>query len=428
MENNYQRRRVGIGHYPWAIHDIDHKEMAKLTRLDQDINRSRLLYIHIPFCDQICSFCPYPKVFNEHSIRENYLVALATELELYGSHFNYAHNPVEAVYIGGGTPSSLTVTEIGFIFERIRQFFNLEHVKEITFEANPASLSLEKLKLLNDLGVNRLSIGVQTFNSQYARDIGLLQSPLDSRQAVENTYKVGISKLSIDLMYNLPGQTPAGWEADVELTRELGIGHVTLYPLKIIPMLGLAKRIQEKVIPQCGDLSQEIDFFLRACQILESSGYNLETTYDLALPGQSHHYAREHFVEHLDLTATGLGAFGEINGYTYSNTNNIHNYIKLLKENEFPVQKGYQVQPGELPGKVMSMGLRFLEVSTAEFRERFQKYPQDIFSAEIENLTSRGLLEVQGDKIALTRMDGVTWGNNAALEFCDKFFRDNYPL
>jgi coproporphyrinogen III oxidase-like Fe-S oxidoreductase len=74
------------------------------------------------------------------------------------------------------------------------------------------------------------------------------------------------------------------------------------------------------------------------------------------------------------------------------------------------------------------MGLRFLEVSTAEFRERFQKYPQDIFSAEIENLTSRGLLEVQGDKIALTRMDGVTWGNNAALEFCDKFFRDNYPL
>ncbi|MCU0289656.1 MAG: radical SAM protein, partial [Acidobacteria bacterium] len=296
------------------------------------------------------------------------------------------------------------------------------------FEANPASVTLEKLRVLNDVGVNRISLGVQTFNPQYARNIGLLQTPWDSLQAIENTYKVGIPSVSVDLMYNLPGQTADEWEADVELVQELGVGHVTLYPLRIMPNLGLAKKIQDKVLSPCGALKQEIDFFVRACKILETAGYRLETTYDLAFPGHSHYYARKHFIEHLDLAALGIGAFGEINGYIYRNVSNINDYIKILKSKEFPVQKGYQVKNSDLPGKVMAMGLRFLEVNVQEFQERFQEYPQDIFAKELENLDAWGLVNITKKKIALTRMNGIIWGNNAALEFCDKFFRDSYSL
>ncbi|MFD1909272.1 coproporphyrinogen-III oxidase family protein [Paenibacillus rhizoplanae] len=327
----YPFREIGIGHYPMGntpVSPEDSKRLPSLMNLNQTAASSKLVYVHIPFCDSICPFCPYPKAFNEQGARKDYLAALFRELEMYGMTPQIRNCSVEALYIGGGTPSVLDEEEITALFEQLQATLPMHNIEEITFEGNPASFTAAKLKLLQALGVNRISLGVQTFNDELGRRLGLLQTGEDSLRSIQDSREAGIANVSLDLMYNLPGQTMEEWLEDLAKVVELEIGHVTLFPLKIIPGFGLAKRIASGELPACGGLELEQQMYIEACRYLESQGYSVESTYDFVRPGGHHVYSRKHFDDYLDLLSVGLGAFGDVGGYAYQNVKLLPEYVK----------------------------------------------------------------------------------------------------
>jgi putative oxygen-independent coproporphyrinogen III oxidase len=423
----YDYRKIGISHYPWPINPIESVQVAQCMNLHEDGKTKKLLYIHIPFCDSICLFCPYPKSINNETVRKNYLVALAKEIELYSQFPHIKSTSIDAVYFGGGTPSVLTLEEIRFLFETIRKNLNMDSVKEITFEGNPASFTKEKIRTLADFGVNRISLGVQTFHSDLSKNLGMAHTNKDSYQAIKWAKEEGISSVSIDLMYNLPGQTISTWEKDIQIAVDLKVDHITLYPLKVLPKLGLYKKISSGELPTCGDIHQEIDFYLRGSNLLESHGYNFESTYDFCRSGKSHYYSIMHFKERMELLAFGNGAFGQVNGFVYSNMTNVHEYIAALAINKFPVENGYTVAKGDLPSQFMSMGLRLLEIDRRAFFDQFGEYPESLFTDTINKLLSNNLIEITKEKIRLTKTDGYVWGNNICKEFCEQPFKDLLP-
>lgn len=430
IKPSYPFREIGIGHYPMGnlpVSSEESKRLPLIMNLNHAAASSKLVYVHIPFCDSICPFCPYPKAFNEPGARGQYLTALFQEMELYGSTPHIRNCSVEALYIGGGTPSVLNEKEIRALFERLNTTLDMKKVEEITFEGNPASFTSDKLKLLHSLGVNRISLGVQTFKDHLGGYLGLLQTCEDSLRTIKQAREAGISNVSLDLMYNLPGQSMGEWLEDLEKVAELQIGHVTLFPLKVIPGFGLATRIASGELPACGDLELEQQMYYEACRYLESRGYAVESTYDFAKPGAHHIYSRKHFDDHLDLLSLGLGAFGEVGGYAYQNVKQIPEYVKKITSGELPVSLGYQVKSEDLPNQFLAMGLRRTSVDRKQFKRKFGAYPEVMFPELFEKFIKDGLVEISENRIALTRFDGLFWGNNVCKEFCEEHIKIAFP-
>ncbi|WP_340021729.1 radical SAM family heme chaperone HemW [Paenibacillus sp. FSL K6-1096] len=426
----YPFREIGIGHYPMGNTPVtpeDSQRLPSLMNLDRTAASPKLAYVHIPFCDSICPFCPYPKAFNEQEARQEYLAALFRELEMYGNTPQIRNSTVEALYIGGGTPSVLEEEEITALFEQLQATLPMQHIEEITFEGNPASFTASKLKLLHALGVNRISLGVQTFNDVLGRRLGLLQTAEDSLRSIQESREAGIANVSLDLMYNLPGQTMEEWLEDLAKVAELGIGHVTLFPLKIIPGFGLAKRISSGELPACGDIGLEQQMYVEACHYLESQGYAVESTYDFVLPGGHHVYSRKHFDDHLDLLSVGLGAFGDVGGYAYQNVKLLPEYVKKITSGTLPIALGYEVKADDLPNQFLAMGLRRTAIDRQKFRHKFGNFPEELFPDLFAKFVMEGLVEIREDTIALTRFEGLFWGNNVCKEFCEEHIKLAFP-
>ena len=427
MNNPYAFREIGIGHYPLGIYDVGDKRVEDLMKLGEENLKGKLLYVHIPFCQSICPFCPYPKAIHNEGVKYNYLTALMREIDLYAQQPHIAVNNIEAIYFGGGTPSILTESEIEALFKKLKDALNIETVEEITFEGNPASFTREKVKLLKSLGVNRISLGVQTFNDALGERLGLIQKEKNSVDAIEWCKKEGIDNISIDLMYNLPGQTVEEWVEDIEKVAAYGIHHVSLFPLKVIPVFKLFKLIQAGEVSPCGNMEFEEELFETAATMFEDEGYKPESTYDFVLPGKEHIYSRKHFKGFMDILALGMGAFGEINGCVYQNATSITEYMGKVSSSQLPVVKWYQVTEKDLPNRYLAMGFRLLEVDRLDFFNKFGVDPEIKFKEIFEKLYSNGLLEAVGQKIRLTKRKGVFWGNNICKEFCIEIFRNAFP-
>lgn len=426
INNSYTFREIGVGHYPLAIHDANDKEIVKIIDSSENNKQNKLLYIHIPFCESLCPFCPYPKQINNDSTRKRYLDSIMNEINIYAQHSNIINKPIEAIYIGGGTPSILQEDEIKILFYELRKKFDLSKVEEITFEGNPHSFTKEKIILLKSLGVNRISIGVQTFDDKMAQRIGLIQREDRSVQIIEWCHELGIENISIDLMYNLPGQTIKDWNCDIRKAIDLNVDHISLFPLKVIPGFNMFNKIKNKEIPPCGDMEFEKKLYISAYDMLENYGYKINSTYDFAKDGKEHIYCRKHFKESYDLLALGMGAFGEVNGCIYQNESNIQKYCDKVSSNKLPISKWYKLEDEDLPNKYMAMHFRLLSVDRKDFYKNFAQYPEEKFESMLDELISKNLVENIGDKFVLTRNSGLFWGNNVSKEFFDKKFKNLY--
>ncbi|MBX2899470.1 MAG: radical SAM family heme chaperone HemW [Cyclobacteriaceae bacterium] len=187
------------------------------------------VYIHVPFCKQACYYCDFH--FSVNTTQQDELVdQIARELELQK---DYLQEPVQTIYLGGGTPSLLTTSQLEKILNTVYKHFSVDSLPEITLEANPDDLSVEKLTALKQSGVNRLSIGIQTFQPELLRLLNRAHSVADAHRCVEAARQAGINNLSIDLMFGLPGQTNSLLEADLATALQVNPPHISLYSLTI---------------------------------------------------------------------------------------------------------------------------------------------------------------------------------------------------
>ncbi|HHQ0079834.1 TPA: radical SAM family heme chaperone HemW, partial [Listeria monocytogenes] len=204
-----------------------------MINTNQSSKESSAVYIHIPFCEHICYYCDFNKVFLEGQPVDEYVDLLIKEMELTAAKGPIA--PVDTVFVGGGTPTTLNEAQIARLCTAIHNILPLKKDIEFSFEANPGDLSLSKLQAMQDHGVNRISMGVQSFNNELLKKIGRIHTVKDVYQSVENMRKIGFENVSIDLIFSLPGQTEADFQDTLKQALDLDLPHYSAYSLIIEP-------------------------------------------------------------------------------------------------------------------------------------------------------------------------------------------------
>lgn len=274
------------------------------------------VYIHIPFCRDICSYCDFCKIFYAEELVDKYLIQLEKEIKK-----NYKGEAIKTIYVGGGTPSSLNTKQLKKLFEIIN-IFKLEQNYEFTFECNIENIDKEKSVLLYNNKVNRISLGVQTFNNKFLKFLNRNHTSEEVKQKIKMLKEIGFKNINIDLMYAFPNQTKEDLIKDLEEYIKLDITHISTYSLIIEPHTKLyienIKNIDE-------DLDREMYEII--CKTLKQHGYN---HYEIS------NFAKENYESKHNLTywnnehyyGFGLGASGYIDNIRYTNTKNINKYIK----------------------------------------------------------------------------------------------------
>jgi len=310
------------------------------------------LYIHIPFCR---SKCPYCSFFSVTSLAEKpgFLTALSREMNMYRDAFDR----FDTIYIGGGTPSVLTVKEVEAMLTRVRRCFTIADDAEITIEVNPADVDLNYLTSLNLMGINRINIGIQSLNENILRFLGRRHSAAQGISAVESARESGFTNIGIDLVYGIPGQDMKSWMDTIETIKSFDVEHLSCYQLSLEPGTNLKSRhaAGEFDIP---DEDMQIEFFLNTSLMLESAGY---IHYEVSNFAKSMALASRHNQKYWDQTPfLGLGpaAHSFRENRRWWNHASIERYIQDTEQGKPPVDLSETLSPEQLCLEALFLGLR----------------------------------------------------------------------
>jgi putative oxygen-independent coproporphyrinogen III oxidase len=370
-------------------------------------------YIHIPFCEHICHYCDFNKVFLKGQPVDEYLDALESEMKQVLA--KTPTNSLQSIFVGGGTPTALNEVQLEKLCTIIGQNLSYTTNTEYTFEANPGDLSEEKLKVLYDSGVNRLSFGVQSFDEELLKKIGRTHRPKDVICSIETAQKIGFQNISIDLMYSLPGQTIQQLKQTLDMSFTLGTTHFSAYSLIIEPKTIFYQLMNKGKLP-IPDEDEEADMYDLLMEEMEKHGYH---QYEIS------NFAKEGYESHHNLTywnneyyyGFGAGAHGYVNGIRSSNYGPIKKYMTPLLNGELPIMETHKLTEKEKWEEEMFLGLRKVKgVSIQHFINKFGSNPLEIFYGKIEQLKEQELIKIENNHISLTRQ-GRFLGNEVFEAF-----------
>ncbi|MCE4046987.1 MULTISPECIES: radical SAM family heme chaperone HemW [Bacillaceae] len=369
-------------------------------------------YIHIPFCEHICHYCDFNKVFLKGQPVDEYLDALEQEIKLTASKNNA---PLKTVFVGGGTPTSLNAKQLERLCAIISENLHLAENAEYTFEANPGDLSPDKLKALYEGGVNRLSFGVQSFNDDLLQRIGRTHRAKDVFTSVEAAKKIGFDNISIDLMYSLPGQTLDDFAATLKQAFTLDIQHFSGYSLIIEPKTVFYNLLRKGKLLTPGE-DAEASMYRLLMEEMAQHGYKQYEISNFAKEG----YESIHNITYWnneEYYGFGAGAHGYVNGYRRSNFGPLKKYMEPLAAGSLPLLDNHQVTLAEMMEEELFLGLRKNSgVSLAVFKEKYKQDIETLFAAELEKLLERGLISIEDGNLKLT-YNGRFLGNEVFQSF-----------
>ena len=382
------------------------------TPLDQN----RELQPWIPFCEGRCAFCYFPVSCEKQNIPQ-YLAALKKTLAFYAEHKYIKFNVFNELYVGGGSPSVLANEQIADILKYCRDTFNLSRDHQTKFATCTTNLSEDKIQLLSSNYVNQLDIGIQTFNNSFRKMLMLRDSDRDAKLKLKAAKKHGL-RVSIDLLYNLPGQTTEQWKNDVKQALELDVESVDCYPLDLYPETALGRKITAGEVPLVGGPETELEMYVEAYRIFRENGY---------LPTCHNRFSRvkEDFDKpSSEVVGSGAGFFmGHIGSFLYSDIEDVQGYIAAVKNAALPLARLTKLsEEDEMRKAIMLLYIR-VPVDRAKFKTRFGRFPEEAFPDAINKLQKKSLIEVKDGKIQLTEK-GDPWRFNIAWEF---FKNSSYP-
>ncbi|MCZ8354154.1 MAG: radical SAM family heme chaperone HemW [Cyclobacteriaceae bacterium] len=289
------------------------------------------IYLHIPFCKQACYYCDF-HFSTQVDYKEKMVAAIIDEIRLRTEYLQL--QKIESIYFGGGTPSLLTVQELELILNSIHKNFTISENPEITLEANPDDLSLSYLKLIRQFGINRLSIGIQTFDDSYLKKMNRAHNHASALQVLPDAREAGFENISIDLMYALPNQSQAQWLTDLNQAIQLKPEHISAYTLTIEPktVFGVQKEKGKLSVP---DEDTAATFFETLQEELKKNGYLQYEVSNFCLP---HFYSKHNSSYWLQKHYLGVGPSAHsYNGVSRQfNIANNHLYLKSIGEGKIP--------------------------------------------------------------------------------------------
>jgi oxygen-independent coproporphyrinogen-3 oxidase len=368
---------------------------------------STSFYVHVPFCAVLCPFCPFNKFsFREQQARD-YVDALTREISLLAERRNWAETPLRAGYFGGGTPTTLAAAQLGEIIEHLRRTLAWTEGMEFTVEGSPETITAEKLERLGELGVNRISFGVQSFSDRYLKMLGRGHDAATARRAVDLVRNSGVENVAIDLMYRLPGQTLADLEADLAEAVRADVDHISAYSLFVEPGAPLARiRERGKLLPLPNE-EEDLELFRFVIDFLADAGYELYTLYDFARPGKkSDHHLVNWQAPQAEYVGLGPGAFSFVrNGeeeFVYGNVNPLADYFGAVRQNRLPIDFGVSLPRDEQMARYMVLGVNGLRIPKQPFEQRFGVTIDAVYGSTLEQLQGWGLIENSPASVDLT--------------------------
>ncbi|ALC81682.1 MULTISPECIES: radical SAM family heme chaperone HemW [Bacillus] len=371
-------------------------------------------YIHIPFCEHICHYCDFNKFFIQNQPVDDYLVSL--EAEMKNTIEREGKSRVDTIFIGGGTPTSLSVRQLEHLMNSIHKVLEPSgQIIEFSVEANPDDLNAEKLSFLKEAGVNRLSLGVQTFEDELLKKIGRVHETKDVFIAVEQARKAGFQNISLDLMFGLPGQTTLHLERSLQTALSLDAEHYSVYSLIVEPKT-IFYNLMQKGRLHLPAQETEAEMYELVMENMDHHGVKQYEISNFSKPGfESRHnltyWNNEHYY------GFGAGAHGYVNGKRTVNAGPLKKYMALVDEKGFPYTEESDVSFKEKIEEEMFLGLRKTAgVNKHVFQEKFGQPVEAFFAETVQKLEKQGLLLNGTTNISLTHK-GKLLGNEVFQSF-----------
>lgn len=360
----------------------------------------------MPFCLDKCHYCNFVSFTDKINEIELYINSLIDEIR-----HELDTNPdveLKSVYIGGGTPSLVDTKYYDLIFSTIKEFSNIAKDPEITIEVNPGTINPEYLKTLKNLGINRISIGIQSFDNDILKMLNRKHTKIDAVKAVEMAQECGFTNISIDLIYGLPGQDLKMWEETLNTAVKLDIQHISVYGLKIEEGTKFAKKLPF-------DLPEEevsAQMYLKNIDILVNNGFEHYEISNFAKPGYKSRHNLNYWHNN-EYFGFGLSTHGYVNGIRYSNTDNFEKYLNN------PLKKAtcHNISNSEIIEEGIFLGLRLINgININKFRNEYKINLLEKYKDIIDKYINYGYMQISGEYLRLTT-DGILISNIILADF-----------
>ena len=389
------------------------------------------LYIHIPFCKHKCIYCDFLSFDNKTNTTQiQYINALTSEIRLYKP---YADRfIVKTIYIGGGTPTILDEAMIGKILDTVRHIFKVDRFPEITIEANPGTIKYTDLISFREYGINRLSIGLQSADSELLRRLGRIHNYEEFLRGYENARRAGFENISVDVMSSLPGQDLHTLVDTITKVGEMSPEHISVYSLQVEEGTPLYDR--DDLINMIPDENLDREMYIMTKKVLKSFGYNRYEFSNYSKPGYESRHNTVYWTGG-QYIGFGIGAASFFKGQRFKNIENIESYIEICEDIRDELTRDtdrnrlYDSASAVLRTNVetmfidkrmeefMFLGLRMTEgVSREEFKLRFNREMFDVYGEVINKYTDQGFMSVDEKRVKLTDR-GIDVSNYILADF-----------
>lgn len=372
------------------------------------------IYVHIPFCMKKCFYCDFVSYCNKENLVDEYIKCLKKEIE---SKKNKSKLGIDTIYIGGGTPSFINENHIKDIIYILKESFDIDKETEITIEVNPGTVNENKLEIYKEVGINRLSMGLQSTNNELLKMLGRIHTYEQFLESYNMAKNIGFKNINVDLMIGLPNQKLEEVNDSVKKVINLKPNHISVYSLILEEGTKIAKKIKKGELRLPKD-ELEREMYWNVKNQLQDNGYNHYEISNFAKKGfeSKHNMNCWNQKEYLGFGAAAHSYFKSIR---YSNIENIEEYIKNIKNNEFEKNKEiHEIQTiDEAKKEYMLLGLRKIEgVNITEFKNKFIDNPLYLFRKELSKLVEEELIEIDINTIKLTNK-GIDLANIVWEEF-----------
>jgi oxygen-independent coproporphyrinogen-3 oxidase len=372
------------------------------------------LYLHIPFCQAICSYCNFNRGLLDAPLKARYVDALAREIEtvdLPEAGGRARGRRADTIFFGGGTPSLLESDDVARLLSACRASYDIPDDAEITLETNPETATEQRLAAFRDAGVNRISFGVQSFDDDELRRLGRIHSAQRAREAIDDARRAGFGNVSLDLMFWLPGQTMASWMRTIGEAIMLESDHLSLYLLELYPNAPLKEAIaRQTAMDGAGAGAWQLaaddlaaDMYLQALERLDAAGFVQYEISNVSRPGwHSRHNVK--YWQGGDWIGFGCGAHSTVAGVRWKNVASTMDYIDRVTASRSAAIDRHRLSAQERVEEALFTGLRLTSgIDAGNFERRFGVEPWSRYGDDLAPFVDAGYLWKDGRRIGLTR-------------------------
>lgn len=395
------------------------RSQAPRSQLDREpLN----IYIHIPYCIQRCAYCYYKtETLAKQRLAEieRYVSALCQEIELAAEVFGLGRYRTKTLYFGGGTPTLLSQASFELILEALSKHLTWDDI-EFVVEGEPVTLTDRKARSLAALGVNRISLGIQSFADEIIHATGRKDTEEQALQAIERARETG-ALVNIDLLSGLAGETEKSWRYSLQRALETEAHCITIYKMELYPNTEYFTDVRQQAMSLPSE-ETELEWMRETIATLSEKGYEPLTFFTF---GKEKDHAQKHIANRWrgeDMYGFGVSAFGQMDGCLIQNTTGLKPYIETLEGGALPWGRSYRLTAVDTILRALLLGMKLVHLDHREFRSTHGVDLTRVCKGELEDLSERGLVEVDAQRISLT-LDGVLYGDYVGRVLAGRLWR-----